>query len=250
MSVPHRWVMAEVALWLISVLPSCVLGASVALRDHPIVSGFNNETIYLDSPSDGAGLSQAATGWHANNSAGLCIRATVPGDLLSDLQREQLIDDPLWERTFQTNPLAMYASQAWTYATSFHLPSIPLPKLLASSKSKDQQRNKVWLLVLDGVKMGAVVRLNGKEIARASNQFLRYVVPFHVETHLQMDNNNIAPAVTSHALRFDFGDGSVDEEGRFMACSGGWDWAPYSRTTGLLHFIVDKGVSNQDCLRL
>ena len=58
---------------------------------------------------------------------------------------------------------------------------------------------------------------------------------------IQMQNKN------NIHLEISF-DPEIDTNGRFMACSGGWDWAPYSRTldvrglSGVLSFGIYKPV--------
>jgi hypothetical protein len=68
------------------------------------------------------------------------------------------------------------------------------------------------LLVFEGIKMGARVSINGKE-TNVTDQFLRYTFPVEGSVVLE--------------IAFD---PSIDTDGRFMACSGGWDWAPYTET--------------------
>lgn len=69
--------------------------------------------------------------------------------------------------------------------------------------------------------MGAFVNLNGVQISNVPNQFLRY--SFNVSGLLKSHGNVLTltfPANINNSTE-------IDTEGRFMACSGGWDWAPY-----------------------
>lgn len=75
------------------------------------------------------------------------------------------------------------------------------------------------LLVFDGVKMGATLSLNGVELGTFTDQFLRY--QFDITASLQSSNTIEVTFPKNN---------SIPTEGRFMACSGGWDWAPYSNT--------------------
>lgn len=75
------------------------------------------------------------------------------------------------------------------------------------------------LLVFDGVKMGATLTFNGVELGTFTDQFLRY----------QFDVTNSLKSSNTIEVTFPKNN-SIPTEGRFMACSGGWDWAPYSNT--------------------
>ena len=67
----------------------------------------------------------------------LTINATVPGDLVTDLQNAGLIDDPLFEVNFRNSSL--WHGRTWTYRTTFDT-----AKLSPTAGSTDV------LLVLDG----------------------------------------------------------------------------------------------------
>jgi beta-mannosidase len=123
------------------------------------------------------------------------IAGSVPGDLLTDLQNAGAIPDPLFEDNFLTNA-SVWAGSVWTYSKSFTVPS-----------------GRSWL-VFDGIKMGATIRVDGNFIGNATDQFRR----------LSFD---VAPG--RHTLQVAF-DPRIDVDGRFMACTGGWDWAPYTST--------------------
>ena len=74
-------------------------------------------------------------------------------------------------------------------------------------------------MVMDGVKMGACVSLDGTLLGQTTNQWLRYSWPV----------SQLLRPGKEHELQVSF-DATVDTHGRFMACSGGWDWAPMSTT--------------------
>lgn len=119
-------------------------------------------------------------------------------------------------------------SRTWVYTTTFSLEWPP---------------TGTYRLIFEGVKMGASIILDDTFVGRITDQFLRY------------EFNVVEPAVTSpvvplqgtarttrttksrpstsfntirHTLHVVF-DPKIPTNGRFMACSGGWDWAPYSR---------------------
>jgi hypothetical protein len=62
--------------------------------------------------------------------------------------------------------------------------------------------------------MGARVFLNNQLLGTVSDQFLRY--SFSAKSALKA-------AGQSNQVAIEF-DESIEVDGRFMACSGGWDW--------------------------
>eukprot|EP01050_Picozoa_sp_SAG11_P009520 SAG11_NODE_900_length_6632_cov_2.693403_8_plen_511_part_00 len=133
------------------------------------------------------------------------IPATVPGDLVSDLQRAGKVLDPLSSNNHRDpSQVQWWNGESYTYSKNFTVDE----SVRASASVR---------LILNSVKMGATVTLNGRVLGHTTNQFLRY--SFEVGAMLLRSRNTIS-------VRFDR---SIDTGGRFMACSGGWDWAPYSR---------------------
>lgn len=123
------------------------------------------------------------------------IRASVPGDLITDLEAAGLIGDPLYELNWQN--ASLWDSHVWTYATTFTL----TPAAAAST----------LLLVLDGVKMSAHVSLNGVAVGHTTDQYLRYTFPVA----------GVAVA-GPNTLTVSFDSADQSTEGRWMACTGGW----------------------------
>lgn len=152
--------------------------------------------------------------------APLIIPAMVPGDLITDLQRSGLVGDPYYELNFFNSSL--WHLRSWSYRTTFELrrTAPPFP------------RGSALTLILEGVKMGAVVVVNGVELGNATNQFLRYEIPLPRD----IVRHN-APNVLE--LRFVRG---MELDGRFMGCSGGWDWAPRTETWHGQASSFSKGV--------
>eukprot|EP00937_MAST-01D_sp_MAST-1D-sp2_P000903 g903.t1 len=132
--------------------------------------------------------------------------ASVPGELITDLETSGGYGDPLFHLNWRNSS---YDGGGWSYSATFDAPA------RAAAPGTDM------LLVFDSVKMGAVVTLNGARLGVVQNQFLRY--NFSVGHLLRPAGNalSVAFAPSTDALNF---------EGRFQACSGGWDWAPYSTT--------------------
>lgn len=94
--------------------------------------------------------------------------------------------------------------------------------------------------------MGAYVSVDGVAVGVVKDQFLRYscvtthtcCMPPARVTHIHVPARFSIKAVLAqqtskqHVLNVTFPANNVgiDCEGRFMACTGGWDWAPYSDT--------------------
>ncbi|CAE7407283.1 MANBA [Symbiodinium natans] len=141
----------------------------------------------------------------------LAIKAQVPGDLLTDLQAAGHIGDPLYELNFLKS--AIWDQQTWTFTTNFTV-DIRQVGLDAATPNRLQ-------LVFDGVKMGAIIRVNGKVLGTATSQFIRYTYDLKPEDLRAGNGANKLEVVFDRSIRVG---------GRFMACSGGWDWAPYTNT--------------------
>eukprot|EP01062_Namystynia_karyoxenos_P017405 TRINITY_DN163_c0_g1_i1.p1 TRINITY_DN163_c0_g1~~TRINITY_DN163_c0_g1_i1.p1 ORF type:complete len:1043 (+),score=341.75 TRINITY_DN163_c0_g1_i1:110-3130(+) len=137
----------------------------------------------------------------------LTIPAQVPGDLVSDLYNAGVVGDPLYMMNFKNS--SIWDDYRWTYATTFELP----PAQLDGAGET--------ILVFDGVKMGAHIILNGKEIGQTTDQFLRYNFPLKSSGALRAGSNRLEVTF----------DKAIECDGRWMACTGGWDWAAYTTTT-------------------
>lgn len=124
---------------------------------------------------------------------------------MTDLQMAGKVLDPLSSSNHK-NPsqVQWWNGVSYTYAKNF--------SVTAAVRAGVNVR-----LVLSSVKMGATVSINGHKLGNTTNQFLRYI--FDVGPLLTSGQNTLS-------VRFDR---SIDTGGRFMAASGGWDWAPYSR---------------------
>jgi beta-galactosidase/beta-glucuronidase len=158
----------------------------------------------------------------------LSINTTVPGDLVSDLQAAGWIGDPLFSTNFRNS--TFWHGQIWTYRTTFDAASM-LSSLSPASRGSSSPNEDV-VLVMDGVKLGARVSLNGHVLGEASDQFVRYTWSVGALLNHQGPNQ----------LAVEF-DESISCDGRYMACSGGWDWAPYTTakdSQGLA--VLSKGI--------
>jgi beta-mannosidase len=158
----------------------------------------------------------------------------LPSDLLTNLLHAGIIQDPYLDRNFLTqrhvwmgdhavnDQLHTNRTRSWIYTTSFELPA---PELSSTPWT--------WYLVVEGIKMGANIEVNGVHLGTVTNQFLRYEFQL-LETHLfhtSSDSSQLRgdPTTSKHNLTITF-DPSIAVDGRFSACSGGWDWAPYTKS--------------------
>ena len=94
------------------------------------------------------------------------LNAMVPGDILTDLQRAGRVKDPYWNITWRDPSfISAWNTGVWTYSKTF-----PWAPARAAGGA---------LLVLDGVKMGALVTLNGAWLGNATDEWRRYVFPLN-----------------------------------------------------------------------
>lgn len=152
----------------------------------------------LDSP--------AAT-WSVSNGT-LRVAASVPGDLITDLEAGGVIGDPLFELSFRgnaTSPSAVggvpWDATNFTYSAAFTL-------------AADVAASPTVSLVFEGVKMVADVALNGVALGYTADQFLRYT--FDVTAAVLRTSANTL------TVTFPTGADARNVERRWMACSGGW----------------------------
>jgi hypothetical protein len=153
--------------------------------------------------------------------------------VLTNLLDAGILGDPYYDRNFLTERYVWMGDHAkddqiytnrtrvWVYTTTFELPTIPEEKL-ASEIS--------WKLIVEGIKMGAHIALNGIHLGTVNNQFLRYEFDVSPQ-HMALGNtlrDTTGTLKQGHTLSVTF-DPFIKVDGRFTACSGGWDWAPYTK---------------------
>jgi len=158
----------------------------------------------------------ANSSWVVSNSQwGISVPASVPGDLVTDLQRAGVIGDPFYELGWlnTTTPghqgAPLWDSGIWNYSLTFPL-TLSYPA------------GTTFYLVFDGVKMAADIMLNGVYIGFVMDQFLRYTFMLPPGILLAAGNELSLAFGTSRDPR--------NAEGRFSGASGGWDWGPYTNT--------------------
>ena len=186
----------------------------------------------------------------------ICV-SKIPGDIISDLRRAEIISNPYYEMNWLTQrrtwmgelnidaevldsqnrtnmgknyniPGLEVRTRTWIYETNFEITrsnvshfretgNLRSERMLMSRKPKYSIPNS-YNLIVEGIKMGAAIYVNGVHVGNATDQFLRYIFPIPPEALVDEETQTLAVIF----------DPSIDTHGRFMACSGGWDWAPYS----------------------
>jgi len=226
MKTPCQDIVNILSLYTIIFL-SCAAGSPIPTSEmilpdwQSIVPDSGAPLRHLFGPDGSSWSLRSADGVYAD----ICP-ARVPGDILTDLMRARIINDPYFDQNFLTErriwmgplisnettatPQLEQRTRTWIYTTEFFLPD---------------DENTIKVLVVEGIKMGATLALNGVPLANVTNQFRRYLVPLPAEA---LEKGKHFCDARHHNLTVTF-DPSIGTDGRFMACSGGWDWAPYSR---------------------
>ena len=138
--------------------------AQPTLADHPIAGGA--PAISLDGRWS---LRQTPT-----PNQGL-LNATVPGDILTDLQRAGRVPDPYWNVSWQRESfVTAWNTGVWSYSRTF--PWTPVGAAAGAAGGKEAA---TALLVFGGVKMGAMITLNGAWLGNATDEWRRYVFPLN-----------------------------------------------------------------------
>ena len=163
------------------------------------------------------------------------LHARVPGDILSDLMLNHLIDDPYFDTNFLTQRNVWMGKQRiWNTTAPLQLEKRTRIWIYETILDIDIDPIKTYRLVLDGVKMGASISINNVHIGNVTNQFLRYEFKLNhttifrnSDTYTRITKKTDSPSRNIRvSVTFD---PAIQTNGRFSACSGGWDWAPYSK---------------------
>ena len=150
-SLLRRWKMLWLSAVAVLLLPSGPRSLAQALATTPSLAA--DATQFLD------GEAWVVSGGSAAHT--ISCPGSVPGDLITDLERAGLIGDPLYELNF-LSPL--WDASNFSYSTTF---------VLEPGVAAQQQ----LLLALDGVKMVADISLNNHSLGYVDNAFLRFTYP-------------------------------------------------------------------------
>ena len=149
--------MATAALKLLvaATLSTMAANEPIHAREHPIESGLS--ALYLDGSSwiataTNSGCRGARCAAIKNEKYEMPIAATVPGDILTDLQCAGRIPDPYFNSSWlQPVFVDAWNTGTWTYSTTFASPPTAAAALPGAPK------HALHLLVFDGVRMGAMI---------------------------------------------------------------------------------------------
>ena len=184
------------------------------LIDHPIASPVL--PVYLDGEWTATHESASST----EEQGQAPIRATVPGDIITDLQRAGVVPDPYYNTNWRDPAfIAAWNSGTWSYTIEFDTRTSWLPHAggaggdaasHAGAGGDAGAARTAILLVFDGIRMGARITLNGVVLGTATNQFVRY--KYDVLPHL------IWPGGDPNVLTVEF-DKNIATHGRFTYAS-------------------------------
>jgi len=131
------------------------------------------------------------------------------------------VGDPLTDTNFRSYSEAPFDASLWTGENITYRKVFPWPAAVTEATTVEMREASDYrvaanmrptLLVFEGIKMGASIALNGMSLGNTTNQHRRYL--FDVGSLLKPVDNEL-----TITFRRDIANG-----GRFMDCSGGWDW--------------------------
>ena len=210
--------------------------AAAGLREHPIATPA--PAVYLDGAwslchstlaafaSRGGvargGVCGAGGGVGGDGPASHALHGTVPGDILTDLQRAGVMGDPYYNTTWQEPAfIAAWNTGVWTYTTTFDAGASVRAgegRGVGGDGGRGGEAAATLLLVLDGVRTGAVVRVNGVDLGNATDAWLRYEFALDAARHRLTARGNVVAVTFGAEL-------SIDTGGR-RTLSDKIDWAP------------------------
>lgn len=163
---------------------------------------------------------------HGNQS----YKATVPGNIFSDLIDNDVIEDPFVGEN--EHKVQWVSDSVWVYNSTFTLPNAVLNKQHIT-------------LNFDGLDTYATVLLNGEALLKTNNAFREYTVPVN---ELVARNNSIQIAFTptkiheeqaKNQLSYTMPEGNriFTRKAQFQY---GWDWGPVLNTSGIWKDIYIK----------
>ena len=177
------------------------------LVDHPIASPV--PPVYLDgewTATHEPPVPASTTSASAEVKQQAPMRATVPGDIITDLQRAGVVPDP-YHNTNWRDPafIAAWNTGTWSYTIEFDT----RPSWTGGAGGDAGAASTAILLVFDGIRMGARITLNGVVLGTATNQFVRY--KYDVLPHLRSGGD-------PNVLTVEF-DKNIATHGRFTYAS-------------------------------
>lgn len=154
--------------------------------------------------------------------SGRTVPARVPGGVLGDLRRAELIPDPLVDDN--EHALHWIGDSDWTYATTLRLPA-------DGAERTD--------LVFTGLDTVATILVAGEVVARTENKHRTYRIPLHGLTgDLPLEVRFASPRVFGQQRLEEFQQRPTAYSPlppfiRKSACDFGWDWGPDFASSGI-----------------
>ena len=160
---------------------------------------------------------------------GVSYPGHVPGDIVTDLYENHLIEDPFYGDN--AKKIAWVHERDWTYETHFSLTEEEMSSLAPA----------LTFLMMDTY---ATITLNGKVIGKTDSMFDRYTFP--IKDAIQSGDNVLT--VTLHSIRQvlrkvhnpRYHASFCDDRAtlRKAQCHFGWDWAPNFPGTGIADSVL------------
>ena len=171
--------MMLVPVALVAVACTVMVVNAIEYRDHPVASGLS--PLYLDGSwglrhtcancSSGRAMARGMVETRHD----VVINGTVPGDILTDLERAGLVTDPYFNTTWQAPGfIKAWNDGVWTYSTTFDCSASVSGASASGGGGGGGGAPENQLLVFDGIRMGAMIKVNGMLLGNATDQFLRY----------------------------------------------------------------------------
>ena len=161
--------------------------------------------------------------WILTGENGERVETTVPSDVFNDLYTAGVIIDPLFGDNLEK--IRHLFGKKWKYTAYFDI-------------EKSELESDRAVLVFEGIDTVSEITLNGNQIGKTDDMFLRY--EFEVKEFLKEKNNvlevNIFPAeryVNEKAYNYRALFGQNRLAVRKAQCHFGWDWAPDCPTAGI-----------------
>ena len=163
------------------------------------------------------------------------LAARVPGCIHTDLLRHKLIPEPFWGANEQD--LQWIEERDWKYRCTF-------------TAGPDFFDHEHIDLVADGLDTFAVIRLNGREIARTDNMFLGHRLSVtglvkRGKNRLEIDFGSPMTVIRERAKTWEVKEWNDPVGGSSLVrkeqCAFGWDWGPRFVTSGIHKAIRLEG---------
>ncbi|CAG2172066.1 unnamed protein product, partial [Oppiella nova] len=156
------------------------------------------------------------------------VKATVPGDIYSDLRQAGTIGRDLLVEDHDSK-YSWISNAPWLYELKFNVSANILSKQVVN-------------LVVEGIDTVSNITVNGVQILRTINQFVRYVFdakhalksgPNSIQIHIENPQHYVDVQRNWYNKTYNYGINPPRGYIRKMGASFGWDWGPSFKTQGI-----------------